>query len=118
TVTSYAVNYIKYDDIGAGLFEDRAENTFGNQFRFLILPTTNLVAEYRYQIVSYLHEGDVIPGSNPPLRLERDSTTQFLLGGFDHAFSPRLTATFRGGVDLRDYADVGEKDSPYFDSTF
>ena len=117
TVTSYGITYIKYDDIASGLFEDRAENTFGNQFRFLILPTTNLVGEYRFQVVSYLHEGDVIPGSLPPVRVERDSTTHFLLGGFDHAFSPRLTATFRGGVELRDYESVGEKDSPYFEST-
>jgi len=117
TVTSWGINYIKYDDIASGLFEDRAENTFGNQFRFLILPTTNLVGEYRYQIVSYLHEGDVIPGSNPPVRLERDSNTHFLLGGFDHAFTPRLSAVFRGGIELRDYESVGEKDSPYFEST-
>lgn len=120
TVTSYGVTFVKYDDISSGLFEDRVENTFGNQFRFLILPTTNLVGEYRFQVVSYDHEGEVIvpaTPTTPAVLLQRDSTTHFLLAGFDHAFSPRLTTTFRGGVELRDYVVVGRKDSPYFEST-
>lgn len=120
TVTSYTLALVKYDDISSGLFEDRVENSFGNQFRFLILPTTNVVAEYRFQAINYEHEGDLIsaPGVTPVQRLERNSTTHFLLGGFDHAFSPRLTTTVRGGIEFRDYYDsTGEKDSPYFEST-
>ena len=121
TVTTYSLTLVKYDDASVGLFEDRVENTIGNQFRFLILPTTNLVGEYRFQAINYQHEGDVTspPGITPVQRLDRDSTTHFLLGGFDHAFNPRLSATFRGGIEFRDYYDstTGEKNSPYFEST-
>jgi hypothetical protein len=104
TATSYTFGAVHYDDIATGMFEDRVENTLGNEFRFLVWPTTNLVAEYRFQVVSYEH-------------INRDSTTHFLLGGFDHAFGPRLTAVFRGGAELRNYQDVGQKNSPYFEAT-
>src|SRR4029077_10480700 len=72
TVTSYGITYVKYDDIAAGMFEDRVENTLGNQFRFLILPTTNRVGEYRFQVVNYQHEIQTTPGAKPK---SRDSTS-------------------------------------------
>ena len=114
TVTTYGITYVKYDEISSGMFEDRVENTIGNQFRFLIMPTTNLVGEYRFEVINYQHDVPVVPGGKPE---SRDSSTHYLLGGFDHAFSPRLTATFRGGMEFRDYDTVGEKDSPYFETT-
>jgi Putative beta-barrel porin 2 len=128
TVTSYTVTALNYDDIAVGVFEDRFENMFGNEFRFLIWPTTSLVGEYRFQIVSYLHDGDVIvpatfalvkgvPVRIPPVRLHQDSTTQFLLAGFDHSFNPRLNVSFRGGAQLRDPEQGGEESSPYFEGT-
>ena len=125
TRTSYGLAAVSYDEISTGLFEDRIEQTFGNEFRFLIWPTTNLVAEYRFQVVSYAHEGEVIfppvfdPLGNkiaPAVRLERDSTTSFLLGGFDHAFSPRLTGGLRAGGEFRDYDASGDTSSPYFEA--
>jgi hypothetical protein len=107
TATSYTFGAVKYDDSAIGLFEDRFENTFGNEFRFLIWPTTTLVAEYRFQIVNYDHQ-----------ELMRDSTTHFALGGFDHAFSPRFSASFRGGAEFRDYDDANtQTTSPYFEGT-
>lgn len=105
TVTSYSVTALNYDDMSVGQFEDRFENEFGNEFRFLIWPTTSLVAEYRLQLVSYTHDST------------RDSTSQFALAGFDHSFNPRLSITLRGGAQFVDYDQGGSQDSPYFDGT-
>jgi putative beta-barrel porin BBP2 len=104
TATSYGISAVKYEDSSAGMFEDRIENTFGNEFRFLIWPTTNLIGEYRFQIVNYD-------------QINRDSTTHYFLAGFDHAFSPRLNAVFRGGAEFRNYEETGEQNSPYFESS-
>jgi putative beta-barrel porin BBP2 len=104
TATSYSIAAIKYDDSAAGMFEDRIENTFGNEFRFLLWPTTNLIGEYRFQIVNYD-------------QINRDSTTNYLLGGFDHTFGPRLSAVFRGGAQFRSYEDGSDQNSPYFESS-
>jgi hypothetical protein len=105
TATTYSIDAVHYDDSMIGKFEDRISNTIGNQLRFLVWPTTNVVAEYRFQIVSYDHDNS------------RDSTTHFVLGGFDHAFGPRLSAVFRGGIEFRHYEIVGEQNSPYFEGT-
>ncbi len=106
TATSYTFGAIHYDDSGVGFFEDRFENTFGNEFKFLIWPTTSLVAEYRFQLVNYDHD------------IMRDSTTHFALGGVDHNFSPRFNASFRAGAEFRSY-EQGQDDrsSPYFEGT-
>lgn len=128
TTTSYTFGRLQYEDDAIGLFEDRFENTFGNEFKFLLWPTTSLVAEYRFQLINYDHEGDVIGVSLSPLglpifnRLDRDSFTHFALAGIDHNFSPRLTASVRGGAEFRDYPDaeagVDESTtSPYFETT-
>jgi hypothetical protein len=127
TATSYGFSGVHYDDIASGLLEDRIENTIGNEFRFLMWPTTSLVVAYRFEAVNYQHEGEVISAArfdpvtgmliSPAVTLQRDSTTHFVLGGFDHAFSPRLSASVRGGAEFRDYETVGERSSPYFEST-
>jgi hypothetical protein len=133
TATSYTFSTLRYDDMAIGLFEDRFEHTFGNEFKFLLWPTTTLVAEYRFQLVTYEHEGDVIgpvPGfffgpffipTGPAPVLDRDSTSHFALLGIDHSFSPRFSASIRGGAEFRNYSDAEfiEKDrmSPYFEGT-
>jgi hypothetical protein len=104
TSTSYGIAVVKYDEIATGMFEDRVENTFGNEFRFLLWPTTNLVGEYRFQVVNYQY-------------VSRDSTTHYVLAGFDHAFTARLSASFRGGAEFRNYDAVGQRNSPYFEGT-
>lgn len=102
TLTRYSVAVVKYQDSTIGAFEDRVDNTFGNEFRFMIEPTTALVAEYRFEVVTY---------DQAPL----DSTTHFVLAGFDHSFNPQWTATFRGGDEFRSYTDVGSQSGPYFE---
>lgn len=104
TATSYTLGALHYDNSAVGIFEDRIENTFGNEFRFLLWPTTTVVAEYRYEIVSY---DDI----------SRDSTTHFVLAGFDHNFSPQLNMSFRGGAEFRSYETGGDLSSPYFEGT-
>ena len=104
TATSYTVVAINYDDANIGTFEDQIQNTFGQEFRFLLWPTTTIVADYRFQMVSFTHTA-------------RDSTTQFFLGGMDHNFSPRFSISLRGGGEFRSYQADGDKSGPYFEGT-
>ncbi len=104
TVTSYTFGAINYDDSSIGAFEDRFEHTFGNEFRFLVLPTTTLVAEYRFEIIDF---DEAI----------RDSTTHFVLGGLDHTFNPRFNVSLRAGAEFRDFDNFGERTSPYAEAT-
>jgi len=102
TVTSYTLDLLNYFS-SAGSLQNRMEHTFGEQFRYLLWPTTAGVAEYRYKIIDY---------ESAPL----DSTTNFLLAGLDHTFTPRLNGTFRGGVELRSSESNGFQAGPYFQS--
>jgi hypothetical protein len=130
TASSYTFGSIWYDDNNIGFFEDRFENTFGTEYRFLLWPTTTLVLETRTMFVNYDHDGDPsgptvlvfnpVPHFFTP-RLERDSVTYFFLGGFDHNFNARLSLSVRGGAEYRDYEDSAEdaqdQTSPYFEGT-
>jgi hypothetical protein len=102
TVTSYTFGLLKYDS-SAGSPQNRVEHTFGEQFRYLLWPATTGVAEYRYGIINY---------QSAPL----DSTTNFLLAGLEHSFTPRLNGSFRAGVELRSSEDNGFQPGPYFES--
>ncbi|MEY2480795.1 MAG: hypothetical protein QOI04_1722 [Verrucomicrobiota bacterium] len=102
TVTSYTPGIVRYDRSAIAAFEDRFENTLGNEFRFLVQPATALVAEYRYEIISYDSAA-------------RDSTTHFVLGGFDHNFNPRLLLAMRGGEQFRSSDFGGDHTDPYFE---
>jgi hypothetical protein len=104
TKTSYTFEAYNYDNNAVGAFSNRISDTFGNEFHFQLVPTTSLVAEYRYGIVTY---------QNAAL----DSNTHFALGGIDHIFNPRLSASLRGGAEFRSYKDDGDRNSPYFEGT-
>ena len=104
TRTSYTVDAYNYDNSSIAVVSNRVSNTFGNEFHFQLVPTTSLVAEYRYGIVSY---------ENASL----DSTTHFALGGIDHTFNPRLSASFRGGAEFRSYDNDGDRTGPYFEGS-
>jgi len=106
TATSYSLFFTNYDDDMVGRFVDRAENTFGNEFRFLYKPTTTLLAEFRYQIVSYTQTA----------QSSSDSTTEFLLAGVEHAFNPRLNISLRGGAQFRSFDSGEDRTEPYFES--
>jgi hypothetical protein len=104
TNTSYTFEAYNYDNDTVGAFSNRVSNIFGNEFRFQLAPTTNLVAEYRYGIVSY---------ENSSL----DSTTHYALGGIDHVFNPRLSASLRGGAEFRSYDQDGDRTAPHFEGS-
>ncbi len=104
TLTSYTLGVLNYEDNSVGFFEDRVEHTFGNEFRFLVLPTTTAVGEYRYQITEF----ETAP---------RDSMTHFVLGGLDHSFNPRFNISLRGGVQFREFDNFGDRTSPYAEGT-
>ena len=104
TVSSYTLGVINYEDSSISTYEDRVEHTFANEFRYLALPTTTLVGEYRYQLIVY----------DTALR---DSMTHFVLAGVDHSFNPRFNISLRGGVEFREFEDFGERTSPYGEST-
>lgn len=95
TVSSYTLGYTNYDDDIVSIFQDRFEHTIGNEFRFLVLPTTTVVAEYRFGIVDYTESDN------------RNSTSHYLLAGIDHSFSPRFNISTRAGVEFRDYDNNG-----------
>lgn len=107
TATHYTFSALMYDDEDIAFYEDRIENTIGNEFRYLFLPTTTAVAEYRFQVITYD-------------QIARDSTSHFALAGFDHSFNPRFNASFRGGVQFREYDNFfdghdGSLTEPYFE---
>lgn len=114
TVTSYTLGYTDYDNEIISVFQDRFEHTIGNEFRFLVMPTTTVVAEYRFGVVDFV-ESDT-----------RNSTSHYLLAGVDHSFSPRFNISARGGVEFRCYdndvifgigAIDGNQTSPYAEFT-
>ena len=123
TATSYTFGALLYDNttsVGVGNFENRIENTFGNEFRFLLWPTTTLVAEYRIQFVAYQNNNS-------------DAVNHFILAGFDHTFSPQFSGSLRGGFQIRSLDTVQlvlnpdlttstvnvstESSSPFFEAT-
>jgi hypothetical protein len=104
TLSSYTLTALNYENSAIAAYEDRFEHTFGNEFRFLWLPTTTLVGEYRFQIVDY----DTAP---------QNSTTHYLLGGLDHTFNPRFNVSLRGGAQFRQFDNFGDETSPYAEAT-
>lgn len=108
TVSSYTFGVVLYDSEVLSEFEDRFEHTFGNEFRFLLTPTTTLVADYRLGIVDYLETNG------------RGSYSHFFLLGADHSFSPRFNISARGGVEFRQFDDdvpEGDRTAPYAELT-
>jgi hypothetical protein len=102
TKTSYTFEAYNYDKDSVGSFSNRVANTFGTEFRLQMVPTTTLIAEYRYGIVTY--EDSLL-----------NSTGHYALGGIDHTFNPRLVATLRGGAEFRSYENEGDRTGPYFE---
>ena len=104
-VTGYSIVAFAYDDSLYATIEDRVEQYFSEEFRYLLNPQLTLAADYRFAYVDYFS-------------VNNDSYTNFVLGGFDYIFSPRLRGSIRGGVEFRQYPDaVGDETSPYAEGT-
>jgi hypothetical protein len=104
TVTSYTFRRIKYDESSIGAFQDRVNNTFGEQLQFSLTSRTNLVGEYRFEMINY----DTAP---------IDSVTHYALVGFDHHLTKHLVIRALGGESFRSLEDDGDTMNPYVEGS-
>jgi hypothetical protein len=108
TVTRYSLEALRYDDDAVAAFQDRVTHRLGEQLRFKLLPRTTLTGEYAFAVADY-------DGEN------RDSTTQTVLGGVEHAFSPLLHGSLHAGADFRQKETASGEDNdftrPHFEGT-
>lgn len=88
TVTGYnlGANYYLENSLNDTL--SYTTQTLKQSFRYLLLPKTTLVAEYRAQVVLYTG-------------VDQNSLGNFVLLGFDQTFNPRFRWTLRAGVEQR-----------------
>jgi len=88
TVTGYNFSAIYYLESSLNDTQSFFSQTIKQSFRYLLLPKTTIVAEYRANPVIY-------SGSN------MSSFGNFVLVGFDQVFNPRLKWSVRAGVEQR-----------------
>jgi putative beta-barrel porin BBP2 len=105
TVPTFTFQRVQYGSSSVGASQNRSHYTFGEQFRFHLSPRTQLVPEYRYEIVKY----DSLAA--------RDSTTHYLLFGVDEDFSSRLKFVVRGGATFRSFNGDGSRTDPNFEGS-
>jgi Outer membrane protein beta-barrel domain len=104
TVTSYTFRAVKYAESSIGSFQDRAEHTIGEQLQFSLTRRTNLIGNYRFQIVDY----DSAP---------RDSVTHFALAGVDHHLTEHITLHALGGESFRNPQNGASSMNPYVEAS-
>ena len=109
TVTSYNPVFYVYQDQPYKNQQDRVENYFAQEFRYLIRPTVSLVVEYRFGLINYFN---TTPGG-----ANLNSYTNYALAGMDVSLSPRLKFVFRVGAEFREYDNSNQPstNSPYFE---
>src|SRR5438552_6174064 len=103
-ITSYTFNRVKYAQASIGNSQDRIDTTLGEQFQFSLTHRTNLVGEYRFEMINY----DTAP---------TDSTTHFILAGVNHNLTEHLIVHARGGESFRSLENDGDMANPYFESS-
>ena len=102
-ITSYAFNRVLYTQASVGNSQNRVENTLDEQFQFSLTRRTQLVAEYRFQTITY----DTAP---------TDSTSHFILAGINHNLTEHLIVHARAGETFRSLENDGSTPSTYFES--
>ena len=102
-ITSYTFNRVKYAQASIGNSQDRVDDTFGEELQFSLTRRTNLVGEYRYEVIDY----DTAPFN---------STTHFILAGINHNLTEHLIVHARAGESFRSLENDGSMASPYFES--
>ncbi len=109
TVTSYNPVFFVYQDQPYKNQQDRVEQYFAQEFRYLLRPTISLVAEYRFGYIDYFYNNLGTTNLN--------SYTNYALLGLDVSVSPRLKFLFRVGAEFRQYDNSNQPntDSPYFE---
>jgi hypothetical protein len=104
TVTSYTIQRVKYDESSIGNSQNRVQNTLGEQLQFSLSSRTELVGEYRFEMINY----DTAP---------TDSTTHYVLAGFNHHLTEHLIFHVRGGESFRSLENDGDSVNPDFESS-
>jgi hypothetical protein len=112
-ITSYTFERVQYTSSSNGnsqngvqntLAQNRIQNTFSEAFQFSLTSRTLLVGEYRFETINY----DTAP---------TDSTTHYLLAGFNHHLTEHLIVHVRGGESFRSLENDGNTASPYFEGS-
>jgi hypothetical protein len=88
TVTSYSIGILSYEDDDLGSALNRYDHSISQQFRFMLLPMTTVIGDYRVSFVDYASDG-------------RDAHSQFFLLGASQTLGPRLQGSFFAGAQLR-----------------
>lgn len=105
-INKYRNYYINYDDSNLAQQLDRMEHLYGLELDYQYLPEWTIVGEYRFKYNDYRNNA-------PP----KNSTSNFLLAGFDYQFLEELTILARVGVDLRNRDSAPDETSPYGELT-
>jgi predicted porin len=87
-----------YTNSGLGDSLNRMEQLAGLELSYAFLPETKLVGEYRYQDISYNHDG-----------ADKDKQSNFLMAGVDYSPGQKLTVSSRLGFEARSRS--GESDT-------
>jgi hypothetical protein len=103
TNTSFVANLLYYTSgtNTGGLANSFWDITFGNEFRFVASPRLTWVVEGRYGFQQYIDNSQL------------NSDTVYFLGGFDWAWSRRLTTTLRAGGAYRSFDNGSDSTDPY-----
>jgi Putative beta-barrel porin 2 len=101
TVTSYNFSTILYTRSEINDQLGYVSQTLAQSLRWLWKPMTTLVAEYRFNPISYFSA-------------DLDSLANYFLLGFDHLFNPRFTWSVRGGFQVNFNDDPVGGSSTYF----
>lgn len=109
TVTTYTNDYLDYSS-ATQTGNDRIANTFSNDFRFVMLPTTTLVVGASYNNYDYFKRVALTSGER-----NRDWQSFSPYVGVDYALTPQLTLAPRVGITYTDNSDSQAKDevTPY-----
>jgi len=102
SVTGYSLSALEYASSAAS-GNDRLEQAFSEELRYLWMPTTTVSGAYRIS----LNESQGGGGQ---------STTQSLIAGLEQSFSPRLKAGLHSGVQFRS-ENNGLRISPYAETS-
>src|SRR5205814_5454182 len=102
SVTGYSLSALEYESSAASA-NDRFEQAFSEQLRYLWMPTTSVSGAYRIT----LNESQGAQGG---------STTQSLIAGLQQSFSPRSNAGLNSGVQFRS-GNGGGQTSPFVETS-
>lgn len=86
---NYNVSGILYQDDALAATEDRFNHQVGLGVSYRLSERTSVLGDYRFAFTDYQNFGS-------------DATSHFLLGGIEHAFSPRLRGMARLGAQYYD----------------